>query len=87
MTAESLSSHADWFLAKHTQAQETASQVVLGAGKSTAALPAMVREWQAAGQRFAARHVKHADGHRVAAEATSATPESDRWPSSPRRLV
>jgi hypothetical protein len=69
MTAQSLRSHAEWFLAIHQQAQETASQVVLGAGKAAATLPAMLHEWQAASERFAERHVKHADGHRAAAAA------------------
>jgi hypothetical protein len=73
MTAESLSSHAEWFLAKYTQTEAMAGHVTLGASKAAAALPAMLAEWQTTGQRFAQRHVQHADGHRVAAEAYTRT--------------
>ena len=73
VTAESLSSHAETFSATHEQAQSRAGQVALGASKAAAALPAMLAEWQTTGTRFAAHHVKHADGHRAAADAYTQT--------------
>jgi hypothetical protein len=73
VTAEALSSHAEEFSATHGQAHSRAGQVALGASKAAAALPAMLAEWQTAGTRFAAYHVKHADGHRAAADAYTKT--------------
>jgi hypothetical protein len=73
VTAESLSSHAEAFSATHEQAQSRAEEVALGASKAAAALPAMLTEWQTAGTRFVARHIKHADGHRAAADAYTQT--------------
>lgn len=73
VTAESLSSHAESFSATHQRAQSNAGQVALGASKAAAALPAMLAEWQASGTNFAAHHVKHADGHRAAADAYTKT--------------
>lgn len=73
MTADSLSSHAQSFSATHERAQARAGGVALGAGSAAAALPAMLAEWQNSTVQFAAHHVKHADGHRAAAEAYTRT--------------
>lgn len=72
-TAESLRSHAESFTSAHEQAQSRAGSVALGAGKAAAALPGLVSEWQSSAASFAAHHVKHADGHRAAAQAYTQT--------------
>ncbi|MHA3022950.1 WXG100 family type VII secretion target [Mycobacterium sp. BMJ-28] len=73
VTAESLHRHAESFSATHEQAQSRAGSVALGASKAAAALTATLGEWQTSATQFAAHHVKHADGHRAAAQAYTQT--------------
>ena len=88
VTAESLSSHAESFTSAHAQAQSRAGSVALGASKAAAALPAMLSEWQTSATQFAAHHVKHADGHRAAAQAYTKTDDgaSDQIEAAGRDL-
>ena len=68
-TAAAIDNHADDFAAAHQTAHRRASEAVLGAGLSAAALPAMLGAWQSdrawAGEQFS----EHSDRHRTAANA------------------
>ncbi|ORW09775.1 hypothetical protein AWC14_21355 [Mycobacterium kyorinense] len=68
LTATQLEAHADEFSAAHQQAHSRASQVSIGSGAARAALPQMLEEWAISGTRFKEHHIRHADGHREAAD-------------------
>lgn len=67
VTADQLDGHASDFLAAHQTAHSQASQVNLGSGLSTGALPQMLTAWEADGARFGKHFATHAEGHREAA--------------------
>ncbi|HKP39622.1 type VII secretion target [Mycobacterium sp.] len=67
LTADQLDGHASDFLTAHQTAHSQASQVNLGAGLSTAALPHMLAAWETDSARFAKRFATNAEGHRDAA--------------------
>ena len=67
VTAAQLDGHASDFRTTHQTAHSQASQVNLGSGLSTAALPQMVTAWEADSARFAKHFATHAEGHREAA--------------------
>jgi hypothetical protein len=67
VTADRLDGHASDFLTTHQTAHSQASEVNLGSGLSTAALPQMLAAWEADSARFAKHFATNAEGHREAA--------------------
>ena len=69
MTADQLDGHASGFRIAHQAAQSRASKAALGSGSAAAALPGMLAAWEADGARFNENFIKHARGHRKAADS------------------
>jgi hypothetical protein len=66
VTADRLDGHANDFLTTHQTTHSQASQVNLGSGLSTGALPQMLAAWEADSARFAKHFATNAVGHREA---------------------
>lgn len=67
VTADQLDGHASDFLTAHQTAHSQASQVNLGSGLSTAALPKMLTALETDSARFAKHFATNAEAHRDAA--------------------
>lgn len=73
MTADQLDGHASGFRTAHQAAQSRASKATLGSGSAAAALPGMLAAWEADGAKFDEHFVRHARGHREAADEYART--------------
>ena len=73
IAANRIDGHAVDFSSDHQRAHSGASQAVLGSGLAGAALTEMLAAWEAEGTRFGKHFVKHAEGHREAANSYERT--------------
>ncbi|KUH84627.1 type VII secretion target [Mycobacterium sp. IS-1556] len=69
MAADQLDGHASAFRATHQTAQSRASKAALGSGSAATALPGMLAAWEAEGTQFNEHFIRHAQGHRDAADS------------------
>lgn len=67
VAADKLDGQASEFLAAHGAAHSRASQVRLGSGLASAALPQMAAAWEADSARFSKEFATNAEKHREAA--------------------
>lgn len=74
--AGTIDGHATVFANTHRTTHQQAGQVALGDGSASGALPAMLAAWESDATSFGAYFTKHADGHRNAATAYTATDDT-----------
>lgn len=69
LAAGKIEGHASDFATAHQAAHRRAGQAAVGSGLAAAALQEGLGVWEADGTHFGEHFIKHADGHRTAADA------------------